>query len=138
LLYGRAEGAFRAGILVAIDFPWGARAEAEIARADRARDSRDWPQAARHYARALKRKPELAHIWVQLGHARKEVGQLREAGACYLAALQIEGNSADTYLQLGHLLKITGRPEQARSAYARALELDAQCPDAADELARLA
>jgi tetratricopeptide (TPR) repeat protein len=110
-------------------------------------EEESWCASNSHFGRRLRpRSPErtgrvmpgMAHIWVQLGHARKEVGHLREAEACYLAALDIDGRVADTYLQLGHVLKVEGRTEAARSAYARALELDDQCPSAADELRGLA
>jgi tetratricopeptide (TPR) repeat protein len=108
-----------------------------IARGDEARDRRDWSAASLHYARALRRNPSLAHIWVQLGHARKEIGDLRYSEACYLTAIEMQPRWADTFLQLGHLLKIAGRTKEAKEAYGQALELDPDCRDAAAELARL-
>jgi cytochrome c-type biogenesis protein CcmH/NrfG len=57
-----------------------------IARADAMRDGRRWPDAAAAYQAVLDRAPQRAPIWVQLGHARKESGDLPAAEAAYRRA----------------------------------------------------
>ena len=108
-----------------------------VAAGDRARDRRDWPEAARSYRHALDRQPGLTAIWVQLGHALKEQGGYGEAEAAYRRALALDPTIADTHLQLGHLLKLTARRPEALVAYASALQLDAELGDARDALQAL-
>lgn len=140
-LFGQTGGPSAAGTPP----PWPAPL---IAEADAARDGRDWPLAAKLYAQALstqtlppastpadeQRMPPLWPIWVQLGHARKESGDLVAAEAAYLLALRLEPAEADSWLQLGHLLKITGRAGLAARAYLRALRLAPGEPHAQREL----
>jgi tetratricopeptide (TPR) repeat protein len=95
-----------------------------IARANAARDRRDWAKARFHYARALALTPGRADIWVQLGHAEKESGALENAAAAYSRAVVIAPNVADTHLQIGHLRKRQGHLEAAAESYAQAFKLD--------------
>jgi glycosyltransferase involved in cell wall biosynthesis len=115
-----------------------AQAEAAIARGDQARDAREWTAAVMAYAEALAEAPQLAHIWVQYGHALKEDQRRDDAEAAYARALDLEPTNADTHLQLGHLLKLQGRTDEAAERYLDALELDANAPDALFELEALA
>src|SRR5580692_11737754 len=109
-----------------------------IREADRARDARNWPVAARLYDAALAIAPERADIWVQYGHALKESGRRDEAEWAYHRALAIDSRQADTHLQLGHLLKLQQRYGEAGPAYLRALQLDPALYDALRELTQLA
>ncbi len=84
-------------------------AEAQ-ARADAARDRRDWSAAARHYRRSLDLDPTRAAIWVQYGHALKESGRRLEAEAAYRQATTLAPDDADAALQLGHVLMLLDRP----------------------------
>ena len=104
---------------------------------DEARDARRWAEACVHYERALATDATLDGIWVQLGHARKEVGDLPGAEAAYGRALALKPGVPDTHLQLGHLLKIAGRFDDAVKAYADATLLDPSLNDARAELATL-
>lgn len=108
-----------------------------LVRADRARDHADWRRAARYYQKALAEEPDAAAIWVQYGHALKEMGDPAAAEAAYRKSLQYDADTADTWLQLGHALKIQGRPGEAAAAYRQALALDAGLEAAACELAAL-
>ena len=117
--------------------PAPAPGKASIARADRARDVRDWPTAARYYRKALDQNPNNPSIWVQYGHALKESGNLPEAENAYRKSLELDGAVADTHLQLGHALKIRGRKIEASAAYLHALALDPALEDAAAELKAL-
>jgi glycosyltransferase involved in cell wall biosynthesis len=60
-------------------------------RADRARDQRRWAQAGRNYERYLALVADDAPIWIQLGHARKELGDLAGAKLAYERALALAG-----------------------------------------------
>jgi len=103
-------------------------------RADSARDSRRWTDAAEGYRTILDFEPELAPIWVQYGHMLKETGRHDEARAAYERALRLEPFNADTHLQIGHLLKITNKKISAIDSYARALEIDPRFREAEKEL----
>jgi glycosyltransferase involved in cell wall biosynthesis len=109
----------------------------QIALADKARDSFQWEQARLGYEEALKLDPGLNHIWVQLGHARKEAGDHEGAEAAYREAIRLKPSDADVQLQLGHLFKIRGLFEQAMEAYQRAVLLDPGMHDAQLEYDRL-
>jgi tetratricopeptide (TPR) repeat protein len=108
-----------------------------LVRADRARDHGDWRRAARYYQKALAEEPDAAAIWVQYGHALKEMGDAAAAEAAYRKSLQYDPDAADTWLQLGHALKIQARPREAAASYRHALALDAGLDAAARELAAL-
>ena len=103
---------------------------------DEARDARRWRDAAAAYQRYLALRPDDAPIWVQLGHALKESGDLADAEVAYRRASEIAPRDHDAPLQLGHVLKLQGRLADARLAYARSDEL-APINHAADELATL-
>jgi len=105
-----------------------------IARADRARDAKLWHRAARLYRRALSEEPNLPAIWVQYGHALKQLGDFGAAEQAYRMALRIEPDYADTHLQLGHLLKMTGREDAAAQSYVRAIS----CAGIGDPVAKAA
>lgn len=105
--------------------------------ADSYRDTQQWDLAGRQYQRALKIKPAMAGIWVQLGHALKEAGRIDAALNAYRRSITIESSNADTYLQLGHAFKLQGRTLEAMASYAKALALDPDLKHAADELSQL-
>jgi glycosyltransferase involved in cell wall biosynthesis len=105
--------------------------------ADKARDARIWSTAALHYRIALDINPNLAPIWVQYGHALKELGERVEAERAYHRALSIDADVADTYLQLGHVQKLLGRVKEAESSYLQALLIDPTLVFAREELVAL-
>lgn len=115
------------------------RMAAQAARdaGDAARDQREWAEAVGHYERYLVLNPEDAAIWVQLGHARKEAGDLPGAEQAYRTAQERQPRDHDIALQLGHALKLQGRLEEAAAAYALSDQL-APINHAAEELAALA
>jgi glycosyltransferase involved in cell wall biosynthesis len=108
-----------------------------ISIADRCRDARNWESARTNYEEALALNPNLQPIWIQLGHARKESGDLVAAEEAYRQALQLKPSDADTYLQLGHLYKIRNQMGQALEAYMQAQELDPSLGDARVEIDRM-
>ncbi len=92
-------------------------------RGDAARDRRDWLAAVEAYETHLERHPDDGAIWVQLGHASKENGNLDEGLAAYRHAEQLLGDDADLQLSLGHVFKRMGAVEAAMAAYRRSAEL---------------
>jgi glycosyltransferase involved in cell wall biosynthesis len=107
-----------------------------IAEADRKRDDRLWAEAAALYRAALNLEPDLAPIWVQLGHTLKESGDHQGAESAYKRSLELR-DDADTYLQLGHLYKLMKRHRDSEQGYLKALERQPELRDARDELRRL-
>jgi len=112
----------------------GSAVRSLIRQADAERDARSWDKAAAGYEAVLAASPNLAHIWVQYGHALKESGRRPDAEAAYRKALALDASVADTHLQLGHVLKLTGRLDEAAGAYLQALRLDSTLADALGEL----
>lgn len=118
--------------------PVTASVHRRLVRANRARDERDWARAAQDYADALALAPDLAHIWIQRGHALKELGDHAEAETAYQQALALRPDSAEPHLHLGHLHKVRGDQTAAGRSYFRALRIDPYVPDALTELHDLA
>lgn len=108
-----------------------------IATADSLRDQRRWIEARAAYEEALALDPGLGHIWMQLGHARKEGGDFLAAELAYRESLKLRPQDADGYLQLGHLYKIQGDIPNALENYRSALEADPALEDAQLEIEQL-
>ena len=90
---------------------------------DRARARRAWREAAIFYGQHLDARPEDGAIWMQLGHASKEAGDLDGAEAAYRTAQSLLQGDADVPLQIGHLMKLRGRNQDAVAAYGAALAI---------------
>jgi GT2 family glycosyltransferase/tetratricopeptide (TPR) repeat protein len=91
-----------------------------IRLADHEADTKNWPSAAEHYAKAL--LIDVSNpLLVQYGHMLKEAGFLENAAKAYRAATVRDGTDADAYLHLGHLLKRLGLAGEALSVF-QALE----------------
>jgi ADP-heptose:LPS heptosyltransferase len=108
-----------------------------VARANEARDARQWSRAAIWYGEVLRLTPDRADLRVQHGHMLKEAGEWDAAEQAYLAAASLMPDDADLSLQFGHFYKLTGRLEEARAAYQRALALQPEWDLAERELAFL-
>ena len=93
------------------------------ASGDLARDAQRWAEAVLAYQAYLKRVPTDSAIWVQLGHALKELGDLSGGETSYRCALEQQPKDADLHLQLGHVLKLQGRQREALEAYRRSFTL---------------
>ena len=109
-----------------------ARTRELLAQADSLR--RRWPEAAVAYRILLEHDPNLAPVWVQLGHALKESGSGDEAETAYRRPLQRAADVADTHLRLGYLLKFLGRLDEAVEAFMRALRIGRALRPTLDEL----
>jgi tetratricopeptide (TPR) repeat protein len=104
-----------------------------LARADKARDRKDWAVAETNYRAALQRKPRLAPIWIQLGHTLNEQADKAGALAAYREADRIEPDQADTLLQIGRMLQRLNAEEAALQYYERSLALAPDQPDTVSE-----
>ncbi|MGG5885756.1 glycosyltransferase [Falsiroseomonas sp. HC035] len=93
------------------------------ARADALRDARNWPEAEAAYREYLAERPRHWQIHVQLGHTRKEQGDLEGALPHYRRAAELAPDDPDPMLQAGHVLRSLGRGGEASVALARALSL---------------
>lgn len=104
----------------------GMRVPREVARHIRrgndARDHGNWQDAITAYADALSKAPHLAHIWVQLGHARKESGAIEAARADYARAASLAPGDPDPRIHLGLSSKLLGQLDIAHEHYLAALE----------------
>ncbi|WP_342586290.1 tetratricopeptide repeat protein [Methylobrevis pamukkalensis] len=78
---------------------------------------RRWTEAMTAFEAALAAQPKARKAWIQLGHARKEIGLLGKAEEAYRRAVALDGTDADAHLQLGHALKLQGRIDDAIAAY---------------------
>lgn len=97
------------------------RLRREVKRANDARDCGEWKVAAEHYRRALRFAPNDAKLWMQVGHACKEGGDLDGAKAAYMRAEKLEPGNIDTQTQLGHLYKLLGQNDHAVLHYQAAV-----------------
>src|ERR1700737_710843 len=95
-----------------------------ISQADRFRDEKRWPEAAAAYRSILQEQPEMAGIWVQLGHCLKEASDFPGGERADFEALALIPSASDLHLQLGHLEKVRGQLEQAAYYYSQCLRLD--------------
>ena len=114
---------------------WNRRAI--LQRAEVARSRRQWRRAAKLFQAALRRKVDDPPIWVQFGHALKELGHASLAEVAYSAALGYDEAVTDSHLQMGHVRKMLGKLGEAQLAYMRTLVLDPDDTDASRELADL-
>ncbi len=100
-----------------------------FAEADAARDRRDWANAVSYYHEALRQDPTRIDLFVQLGHAYKELGDFDGALEAYRQFLDKEPHDADIHLQLGHLHNRMNDPEAALEWYSRARALTPNDPE---------
>lgn len=98
--------------------------------ADLARNIGNWSSASTYYRAYLSAQPQDAAIWLQLGHAEKELGKLRSAQDAYDQAATLSPDEAEVYLQIGHVLRRMEEDASALLAYSRALQLDTTVFDA--------
>lgn len=88
-------------------------------KGNQCRDARDWPGAVAAYTQHLVENNADQPIWVQLGHAWKEQGQLEEALKAYQGAVDLDIDDADANSHLADILLRLGRDEEALAAYQR-------------------
>ncbi|MFB9948286.1 tetratricopeptide repeat protein [Rhizobium puerariae] len=100
-----------------------------LAAADAARDRQDWANAVLYYRQALKQDPLRIDLFVQLGHACKELGDFDAALEAYQQFLDKQPHDPDIHLQFGHLHNRMGDLEIAFKWYCRAQALAPADPE---------
>jgi len=95
----------------------------------------DWLSAARHYEALLLTGRAQAGDRIQLGHARKELGEQEGALRAYAEAAQRHPLHVDAQRQYGLYLRRLGRDAEALNVLSRALALEPEAADIAAEIA---
>jgi len=103
---------------------------------NRARDKRQWAEAAAHYRDHLAQAPDDFAIWVQLGHMLGQVNDHVGADQAYGRASDLKPDDSDLLLCWGRSRKLAGDLARARDLYALSLASDGN-PHAVNELALL-
>jgi len=80
-------------------------------RGDQCRDARDWLGASAAYTRHLEQNDDDQPIWVQLGHAYKEQGQLEKAAQAYQKAVDLNTADIDAHTHLADILRRLGQQD---------------------------
>jgi tetratricopeptide (TPR) repeat protein/SAM-dependent methyltransferase len=91
-------------------------------------------EAAVHYRRAVKLKPDYVEAHTNLGNVLKELGSHRDAAACYERVIALKP-SAEAHYNLANTLSQLGHPDEAVSSYRRALALKPDLVEAHNNLA---
>lgn len=91
---------------------------------NKARDLKDWFGAVKYYKEYLARVPSDFAIWVQLGHALKESGDLTASRTAYAKARELNPSDADLLLNTARLLKIQGDIKGALELFQQSYRLD--------------
>lgn len=108
-----------------------------VRRGNDARARQDWAAAAAAFRTAVEIDPELAPIWIQLGHALKEQGELGPAIDAYAEAARRQPALAEAHVFMAHLYKQLGRTEAAIGHFLKALHAGERSANQEDELLRL-
>ncbi|MFI8614142.1 tetratricopeptide repeat protein [Acidovorax sp. NPDC077693] len=88
------------------------------------RDLGQSEEAARHYHRALKLKPDLPHGFFHLGNMQHETGKLDLAERSFRRALDLTPDHIETLSNLAYVLQDGRRHQEALALYDRALAID--------------
>jgi glycosyltransferase involved in cell wall biosynthesis len=113
------------------------RIQALRGEGDAARDLGNWDIASEKYEAYLAQFADDFDIWVQLGHARKEQGDLKRAKLAYGTAMGLRADDDDVCLHMGHLLKLMGDRAGAEEAYRRSFTINSENRNALQELLSL-
>lgn len=109
------------------------RANRCIDAGDRARQAENWEQAAFHYRRAVTIQPRRRSIWIQLGHAEKEIGRSQAALEAYARAGMLPGGDGEAAFHHGLQAKAMGLYATAKGSFARAIHENPDHSDARGE-----
>jgi GT2 family glycosyltransferase/glycosyltransferase involved in cell wall biosynthesis len=101
-----------------------------VSAGNRFNAEKKWQAAILQYEQALQYSPDLADIWVQLGHCQKEMRDFQNAEISYRRAAGL--GSADAYFHLGHLLNAPDQLFARFDAFLRSYTLDPHGPAKAD------
>jgi Flp pilus assembly protein TadD len=87
------------------------------------RDLERYPEALRHYARAIEVNPRHAEAWVGLGAVLTGLGKLDAAAEACAKAAELNPRDPEAHCYWGVALRRLGRHAEACAHYAKAVEL---------------
>lgn len=87
----------------------------------------DWRSVIKHCTRLVEARSDHFEAWYNLGVARQQTGELKEAEFAYRQALLVKPDSADALLNLGMTLHAQDDTQGAREQYERLLEREPEC-----------
>lgn len=105
------------------DRPMGWKAVWLRSQARKAARKRDWKEAEKFYAAAVRLEPSNPDLLLQLGHAFNHQNQQPEAELAYRRAIAIDPLYVDPWLHLGYVLTAQNRHNSARTAFGTVLRL---------------
>jgi glycosyltransferase involved in cell wall biosynthesis len=85
--------------------------------------ARDWPATAAAYADHLAILPDDGPVWVQYGHALREIGDPAGAMIAYRQAAALPASEEDGWFQLAGVLRSQGLDAAAEPHFRRAMQL---------------
>jgi eukaryotic-like serine/threonine-protein kinase len=88
-----------------------------------AQDANDYNAAVRLLTEILKKWPDSAGMWYELGNAKRELGDVTGAEAAFRKSIEIDPKVPEVHCNLGLLLGRDGRFEEAAESLARGHEL---------------
>lgn len=103
--------------------PVSAPVHALISKGNAARDGERWADAARHFEDAVEQAPHLAHIWIQLGHMRKQLERYDLAMDAYARAEAIDP-AGEGAVEQGRVARLQSRQGEALQHFLRAYRAD--------------
>lgn len=80
-----------------------------------------WHEPLSFFNYTLRYAPDSANAWHNLGILHQDIGDLDEAGRCYVKAIEADPNRAESYTNLGNVLKKKGKIREAVLLYEKAL-----------------
>jgi GT2 family glycosyltransferase/tetratricopeptide (TPR) repeat protein len=110
--------------------PWRRGIGPHIRAADRAMLRADWAAAAASYAKIVAKQPGNAPMWIQYGHALKEMGDIVAAERAYASAVQSAQDSNDALFHHARALLALGRTDEAMQIFVDILNREPDHRDA--------
>lgn len=98
------------------------QAKSFFERGDKARDKKDWQEAAHFYDLGLQLVPDDFAYIIQAAHMHKEIKNFEKAKNLYDSAYKINSLDADLCLQMGHFFKLINDEETSKKFYKKSLE----------------
>ncbi|MGX1692638.1 glycosyltransferase [Brevundimonas naejangsanensis] len=92
-----------------------------LSSGNKSRDLKDWRKAVSYYAQHLVENPTDWPIWVQHGHALKEIDELEKASQSYSVAIQLSSDH-DPILHQAFLLKRMGREDESIAEFKKLID----------------
>jgi len=95
----------------------------------------DWGSAIASYSRAIEAEPdnkELNYVYLRLGQAHQEKGNIKEAIVWYKKSTELDPTNAEAYRSVGYLYKDSRKPKLAIEAFKKYLELQPNGQDKKD------